>query len=420
MVLNHFFEEEKCRSSRRKRSDLFVLPMALFQTASYQKVTLVLAGAVIGTCFTLIVQNKFRHSKLSNDCNVFEKAGAIGNGDEDDFYINLAQMERIGRACPPKQSNFRVVAVVVFTNPGSTKKRFVIGHNDESCCITNSCCAEKSAFLQLARQPLGTIVSTVYVISDSPSIITPGVICREFMLSSPFIATPPRVVLEGSDGKITRTSCSLEKLFPYASPYMRLDSQQQILEGKRLKRIHNRNSESFKQSGGGGTLLTELQQRVRALAMKGSKFDVRDDLHPIRYGAGVIFEDGSEAYSGQKIALEYGCSQDAICQLAPYFEQRKSSLSDVKPIIICMSDQFGVCHAPFSIGRSYLTENGLEDLAVLCQDKEGNFFEVKAKELVPGVPEWSRPPSSDRNSSLLPLQEEANRENGDDDLSVVA
>jgi hypothetical protein len=221
----------------------------------------------------------------------------------------------------------------------------------------------------------------------------------------------------------------LEKLFPYASPYMRLDSQEQILEGKRLKKIHNKNSESLKQSRGGGgcTLLTELHQRVRALAMKGSKFDVRDDLHPIRYGAGVIFEDGSEAYSGQKIALEYGCSQDAICQLAPYFEQRKSSSSfssssDVKPIIICMSDQYGVCHAPFSIGRSYLTENGLEDLAVLCQDKEGNFFEVKAEELVPGVPEWSRPlPSSDRrNSSLLPLQEEADGENGDDDLSVVA
>merc|ERR1719221_1367672 len=34
--------------------------------------------------------------------------------------------------------------------------------------------------------------------------------------------------------------------------------------------------------------------------------------HPIRYGAAVLFSDGTVAIASQKVAVEYGCTLDAV------------------------------------------------------------------------------------------------------------
>ena len=66
--------------------------------------------------------------------------------------IRLSHRHRNDRSYRPLQSSFRVTAVVVYRIRGQI--RHVVGHNDEACCLLNSCCAERAAFLQ--REANGT------------------------------------------------------------------------------------------------------------------------------------------------------------------------------------------------------------------------------------------------------------------------
>jgi len=42
-------------------------------------------------------------------------------------------------------------------------------------------------------------------------------------------------------------------------------------------------------------------------------------VHPIRYGAAVLFSDGTVAIASQKVALEFGCTLDAVGQVSSVF-----------------------------------------------------------------------------------------------------
>eukprot|EP00966_Prymnesium_polylepis_P138061 3189959-Prymnesium_polylepis.1 len=101
------------------------------------------------------------------------------------------------------------------------------------------------------------------------------------------------------------------------------------------------------------------------------------------FGAAVVFADGSKATSWQKKALEYSCSLDAVCQLAQAIETSAS-----KPAVLCMVDQYGVCHAPFAPARAYLVEHGFSDVRLLVHDTEGGFHTPTADELMPTLPSW--------------------------------
>ena len=100
--------------------------------------------------------------------------------------------------------------------------RHVVGHNDEACCLLNSCCGERAAFLQLAGRA-GVSVKACYITTDAPYPVTSGALCREYMLSQSWLTKPEMpVVTEGGDGR--RYTRTLAELYPYASPYTRLDS----------------------------------------------------------------------------------------------------------------------------------------------------------------------------------------------------
>ena len=143
-------------------------------------------------------------------------------------------------------------------------------------------------------------------------------------------------------------------------------------------------------SGGSGGFTNSLLSRVRSLAMRAAETgDTRDDLHPCALGAAVVFADGAFATAHQLKALEYGCTQDSVCQLAP--AMKAATEKQNPPLILCMADQFGCCHAPFAPGRAFLVEHGLGDLRVLCQDKVGGLHTPAAVELIPGLPQWDRP-----------------------------
>ena len=54
--------------------------------------------------------------------------------------------------------------------------------------------------------------------------------------------------------------------------------------------------------------------------------------------------------------------------------------------MLCMCDQFGVCHAPFALGRAYLVEHGWGAVTVLCHDRDGVLHTPTAADLMPGIP----------------------------------
>ena len=53
--------------------------------------------------------------------------------------------------------------------------------------------------------------------------------------------------------------------------------------------------------------------------------DVRDELHCMRYGACVVFEDGTTFTAFQRKALEYGCSLDPVAMVRSVEEGKGGS-----------------------------------------------------------------------------------------------
>jgi cytidine deaminase len=288
-------------------------------------------------------------------------------------WIACCHLHRRRRAQRPFQSNFRVCALVVFRLEGEGFDRHVVGHNDEACNLHNSCCAERAAFLQIAgiAREHAVAVRGVYLTSDAPHALTPGALCREYMLSSPWAAPSTPVHMEGEAGAGGTTTCTLAQLWPLPSPYTRLDRAGQLALGERLGA----------RARVGVASLGAAERRAYAAAVAACAGDSRVDVHPVSYGAAVIFADGTAATAAQKKAMEYGCSIDAVCLLAGALERASSP-----PAVLCMADQLGVCHAPFAAGRAFLAEHGWGAVTVLVQDEYGALHQPTAEELMPKTP----------------------------------
>lgn len=323
-------------------------------------------GVVAGSLLT-ILHRKLQETNESWMDHCHSSSGA----DDDDTWLALCHKERLARVRLPSQSSFRVTAVVVYTN-ASGAVAHVVGHNDEAVVLVNSICAERAAFLQLAATPRSKChrVIGVYITSDAPEPITPGMLCREFMNSSPLTRPDTRVLMEGGG---VRLELTLRELYPHPSPYLYLNADEQEAAGKRFQAAFD--PERCFQTA---STAQAWRGAVRAASGDGSR------LHPISYGACVVFSDGSEATSCQWKALEYGCSLDATCQLVPTIVARRGR--GVEPVVMCLADQYGVCHAPFSNGRALLVEHGCGELRILLADAEGNVCQLTAKELMPGMP----------------------------------
>lgn len=289
-------------------------------------------------------------------------------GFDDDHWVRQAHRVRDERARRPSQSKFRVVAVVVYERGDGTVSH-VIGHNDEAACLKNSICAERAAFVQLCMLPQSACsrVTAVYIASDAAEPITPGALCREFMMSSPLTSTDTRIVMEGGG---RRLDLLLAGLYPHASPYIRLTAEEQAAAGRRLGPAVRPFPAAHEQQAWEG-------------AVAAAQRDARP-LHAIGYGACVVFEDGSDARAWQWKALEYSCSLDAVCLLAPALAARRDG--GVEPRVLCLADQHGVCHAPHATARAILVEHGYGDVRVLVHDSDGHAHTPTAAELLPTAP----------------------------------
>merc|ERR1712086_83660 len=306
--------------------------------------------------------------------------GAVAGKVTDCEWMTFTHQRLQARQHKPSQSNFRVTAVVTFNQAGDSGiERFVVGHNGEACCLLNSCCAERSAFLQLGALDEVTVTG-IYLVSDAPGPITPGALCREYMMSSPFCCPQTRVLMEGSEGEQTRVARTLAELWPHPSVYTRLTSKQQLAFGRK-----------FAAEGTQRTPKDPLWAVALRLAKKACENDVRDELHPIRYGACIVWSDGQSAVASHVKALEYGCSIDPICQLAAAMQAQgelcKWEESALSNAVLVMADQFGVCHGPFAAARSFLSEHGWGKVKIMLHNEEGQLELHTVNELMPMLPQ---------------------------------
>mmetsp|Transcript_369 Transcript_369/g.864 ORF Transcript_369/g.864 Transcript_369/m.864 type:complete len:440 (-) Transcript_369:1717-3036(-) len=409
---------------------------------------------------------------------------------------------------PPKQSNFRVVALIFYEltsetdsescnettatttcksiSTGSNKRRYVVGTNDEPCTISGSICAERAALLQLRFLPNVTQITKVVIVTDSPQPISPGMLCREYMSSHDKIDIDTMDIVLGSsvcgncgldvsikdaDAKLEGSCCAgtsehqhhdfhrinttLAELYPHPSPYVSLSAKEAeevgssyaakayyssqadderldtILSAARYlseagsveeldRDLHcgryrdgkeDLSSKTPETRSGEVMLLLDdsdgtPQRKVCYLSRKdAAKYlvrlardiaekDSRSALHPLRYGAAVLYSDGTTSLAYQKKALEYGCSLDAVGQLAHDVEEK--GREGQRPVMLVQADQFGIIHAPFAPGRAFLSEHGYGDCEVAIHTntsdslKEGEPAEilvVKASDLTPAAPD---------------------------------
>jgi cytidine deaminase len=354
--------------------------------------------------------------------------------ESDQLDLLLAHRYRRSLKNAPCQSNFRVVALIFLEQDSIVPDRtsclpllcwsgdrpYLLGTNAETCWIGNSICAERSALALLRWYPSAT-VSKIVIVTDAPGAIAPGCLCREFMASCDQIPWDTRIVLggtqcqrcelhlpqeyqlldqdarrngdndddknsEGSDGTMLCADGSkhdfissivtLETIYPHPSVYVRSKPEECIALGSKWKH----------------SLLQSEQLIVKiARDVFGQQVDKSTSLHPISYVAAVRFQDDSFATSRCVKSLEYGCSLDAITQLAQQMEAKRNS--GVDAIQIVQLDQFGLAHPPFAPGRAFLVEHGYGHVEVGMHDfdPEHNVLiwkAVMASELAPMVPDF--------------------------------
>lgn len=99
---------------------------------------------------------------------------------DDAHYIGLTLA--LARAtAPPIHSHFLVAATVVYVDREGAV-RHTHGVNAETCVLSSCICAERSALVQLRLSPTGwRYVRAVYITASCEALITPGLLCREFM-----------------------------------------------------------------------------------------------------------------------------------------------------------------------------------------------------------------------------------------------
>jgi cytidine deaminase len=325
---------------------------------------------------------------------------------------------------PSKKKSLLPPWVPQQTSDGRT---YIVGTNDEPGFMGGAICAERAAMVQLRFVPSFQITKLV-IATDSLEPISPGLLCREFLAGHDSVPWDVPVIsagcicrncqwrdqdlflqtksqsqspCQGDDVNTTTEHHSIptlqttiRQLYPYPSPYTRLTASQSIALGEAYCEQPPASDEKEP--------LEETARRLLELAIMEAKSNI-SELHPIQFGAAVVFEDGTIVTSHQASALEYGCTLDAVSQLTSHITAESSHA----PLLLVQADQYGIAHAPFAPARSFLSEHGYGDCRVLLHDTtasddddvENNvnawkLRQVSAADLAPNAPSWTT--STDR------------------------
>lgn len=376
--------------------------------------------------------------------------------DDDALLVRMCNAQRLKLPSSPEQSEFRVYAFLIVLED-NTKLVIVEGSNAEQGYIGGAICAERAALCAMRRVKNPKIVKVVVVtvspakltnhpplpllnhppyprrpptlphMQDSATPIAPGLLCREFLLSHCAPDTP--IVIGSSSDELVCKPLGALYPHPFAYRYKRRGDQvafaqqrselcQEVRRSRRSdqKRVEGTESNvSFSDSGAGASTSAVQQQGSTACtnidaasltaespllldllqcAVTAAGTDSMVALHPLQFGAAVLFSDGSVEVASILKALEYGCSVDPVAQLVREMVLRRgpteaahsssSTSSGLQhprapppstPVCVVMTDQFGVAHAPFAPARSALVEHGFGDVQVLVH---GDMYEYRA------------------------------------------
>lgn len=294
--------------------------------------------------------------------------------------VNLCNVKRLELHSSPTQSNFRVYCLLI-VKLKDLSHVIIEGTNCEQGYIGGAICAERAALTKLRMMDHPSIIKIV-VTTDSANAISPGVLCREFLMSS---AEPSVPVIMGNSDSSKISECTLGYLYPF--PYVhRYITRTNLLEA----------AESFTRKLIDTQKILSENLDIRRLyqaASECNKNDKNDRLHPVRFSSAVMFGDGSVECAWQLKGLEYGCTLDPVSQLIREMERRRIYVSDAEvdgqmtAKYLLMVDQFGVCHAPFAQARALLTEHGYDLVKILVHDSDGVLHVIDARSLVPHIDE---------------------------------
>jgi cytidine deaminase len=283
---------------------------------------------------------------------------------DDLFYLQRAHQLRLALD-PPIQSQFRVVCILLLQN-GSC----VVGTNsEETPNIAGSICAERAALLQYRMQLTTSVITAIYIVTDSDRPIAPGTACREYFHGHAATCSKTRFVLQGRSINNTLRILTLADLHPYPSIYSGRSAQQQLVLGVALESHIKQqcNSDLIIPLVGSDPLVRMLQTAHQACWS-----DTTVQVHPIRYGACAMVRISDTMHwvqASQRKTVEYSSAQDATCQVILQCldllsqQQQTSVLASV--IALVQVDQFGIPHAPFGAARSLLVEYGLGHVLVV-------------------------------------------------------
>lgn len=205
--------------------------------------------------------------------------------------------------------------------------------------------------------------------------------CVENLLSH---ADDNAIIVLGNSESTMLSRCFLKDLYP--CPYVYRHQRRQNIQ---------RFAEEF--AAGVVPLEDKLLLDLHRKAMDATVHDSCRHLHPLRFAAAVLYDDGDVEVAWMLKALEYGNTLDPISQLIVGMERRRvagidnslgSSSDDdvsqggVRPRILVMVDQFGVCHAPFAMARSLLTEHNYGHIKCIVHDVTGKVDIITASSLV--------------------------------------
>jgi len=335
--------------------------------------------------------------------------------DDAQALARLCNRQRLALYSTPAQSHFRVFAFLVVTCDGHEGYKVVEGANMEQGYIGGAICAERAALSRLRFLPNPILVKVV-VTTDSADPISPGMLCREYLMSA---AAPSTAVVITNATSDNTTTVPLGSLFPF--PY--------------VYRYEPRGSvpafaASFSQriSFDGWS---PRQQHLYDMAKVAVNGDDKEGLHPVRLGAAMLLDNGEIERAWVLKGLEYGCTMCPVSQLLREMEKRRQpqfclpcNIEDVKsatkaagseagseaaaeggaatatggggaaasvvwssslprPECLVMLDQWGIAHAPFASARAILTEYGYGDVQILVHDEHGAAQVCSAAALTP-------------------------------------
>ena len=313
------------------------------------------------------------------------------------------------RLLKPKQSHFRVFAILVYNeenyevmiNDSNTEGKnlkdkafnfhYILGNNDEPVSISGSICAERACLVQLHTRKVDFLHS-IFIVTDSPEPISPGCLCREFLMCK-----------SGLGGEIKRNlnihlanndcsksiSTTISEIFPYPSLYTFVDrnSLEEFATNFRGKFIVNRNNsfnpEEMDIINTSGLDMDNIIESMKEEMGRFSSNKKKLDLHPIFYMAGIFYSDGTNFFSFQVKGLEYGTTIDAIQQLSYMIERKQNDLmnsdnrvnqSDSANIaFLCLMDQYHIFHSLPATARAYLSEEGYQNIYTVFHTEDGNM-----------------------------------------------